>query len=168
MSCCHVALATLLLLSVGFGLFYLVQRRRWVRQLQRAQILPEALPTGETLARLEQRFQQAVGSNLLGRRLARLYAVLLDQNLIHSHINDPYLARQVEARNIENNTALFLCAAAIEKAIEGRGFSNDPANTLASYLRGEFRKRGWRWPKHPYAWKQYFIHHHAKTLSGKN
>ena len=56
----------------------------------------------------------------------------------------------------------------MEKVIEGRGFSNDPANTLTSYLRGEFRKRGWRWPKHPYAWKQYFIYHHAKTLSGKN
>ncbi len=168
MSYCPITLAALLLVSVGFGLFYLAQRRRWMPQLHRVQILPETLPTGETLAGLAQRFQHAVGSDLLGRRLAWLYAVLFDQNLILSYINDPYLARQIEARNIENNTALFLCMAAVEEAVEGRAFRNDPANTVASYLRGEFRKRGWRWPKHPYAWKEYFIHHHAKMLSGKN
>ncbi len=168
MPCCPITLAALLLVSLGFGLFYLAQRRRWMRQLQRVQILPETLPTGETLAGLAQRFQHAVGSDLLGRRLARLYAVLLDQDLIDSHIKDPYLARQVEAHNIENNTALFLCVAVVEEAIEGRAFHNDPANTLASYLRGEFKKRGWEWPKHPYAWKQHFITHHLKDLSDIN
>ena len=107
-----------------------------MRQLQRVQILPETLPTGETLAGLAQRLQHAVGSDLLGRRLAWLYAVLFDPDLIRSYIKDSYLARQVETRNIENNTALFLCIAVIEEAVEGRAFRNDPANTVGAYLRG--------------------------------
>jgi len=161
MPCCPLTLAALFLVSVSFGLFYLTQRRRWRHQLQNVQILPETLPTGESLAGLTQHFQHAVNSDLLGRRLAWLYAVLFDPDLIHSYIKDPYLTRQVETRNIENNTALFLCMAAVEEAVEGRAFRNDPANTVASYLRGEFKKRGWKWPKHAHAWQQHFLTHHT-------
>ena len=168
MLCCPITLAVLLLMSVSFGLFYFTQRRRWMHQLQSAQTLPETLPTGKTLADLAQRFQHAVSSDLLGHRLAWLYAVLFDPDLIRSYIQDPYLARQVETRNIENNTALFLCMAAIEEAVEERVFRNDAANTIGSYLRGEFKKRGWKWPKHAYAWKQHFLTHHLEDLSDKS
>ena len=94
--------------------------------------------------------------------------MLFDPDLIHSYIKDPYLARQVETRNIENNTALFLCIAAIEEAVEERAFRNDAANTVGAYLRGEFKKRGWKWPKHAYAWQQHFLTHHLKDLSDKS
>ena len=51
--------------------------------------------------------------------------------------------------------------AVIEEAVEGRAFRNDPANTVGAYLRGEFKKRGWKWPKHAYAWQQHFLTHHT-------
>ena len=163
MTYCLVAFAVLLLLGAGLGLFFL-QRQRRAQPPQPALSIPQVLPTGATLPYLEHRFQQAVASDLLGRRLARLYAVLLDQDLIQAYIKDAYLKPQITARTIENNTALFRCAAEIEEALEGRVFKGNPANTLASHLRSEFRKRGWAWPKHPYAWKQYFIQHHASIL----
>ena len=72
MTCCFVALAALVLMGVGFGFILFFQQRRHRRQLKSTHSIPETLSTGITLDNLEQRFQQAVGSNLLGRRLARL------------------------------------------------------------------------------------------------
>ena len=40
-------------------------------------------------------------------------------------------------------------------------------NTLASYLRGEFDKRPWLWPKYPVVWKQHFIEYHVEMLFKK-
>jgi len=154
----------LLLALVFVGSYHVVQRRRWRRRLEQGIVLPDTLPTGDTLPSLEARFKEAVGSDLLGRRLARIYAVLFDPDLIDDYVDDPYLVRQLEAHALDNNTALFLCAGAVEESVDGRVFRNDPANTLGAYLRSEFRKRDWRWPKHPYAWKQYFLEEHVGEL----
>jgi len=54
--------------------------------------------------------------------------------------------------------------AAVARAVEDRTFGSDAANTMRSYLLGEFRKRSWEWPKNPLAWKRYFLEHHMKTL----
>ncbi len=155
----------LLLGFVGAGYFLYVRRRRaLIEQLRSAVVIPENLRTGLTLQRLTQRFQQNVDAELFGTRLARLYAVLFDPDLVLPYLDDPFLARQVEADSIGNNTSLFLCAAAVEEAIEGRTFHGNPANTLGAYLRGEFRKRDWEWPKNPLAWKQHFMDYHVKAL----
>ncbi len=155
----------LLLGFVGAGYFLYVRRRRaLIEQLRSAVVIPENLRTGLTLQRLTQRFQQNVDAELFGTRLARLYAVLFDPDLVLPYLDDPFLARQVEADSIGNNTSLFLCAAAVEEAIEGRAFHGNPANTLGAYLRGEFRKRDWEWPKNPLAWKQHFMDYHVAAL----
>ena len=125
----------------------------------------ERRPTGLTLEELRQRFQAAVEPELLGARLAYLYAVLFDPDLVLAYIDDAYLKPQVEAGRIENNTALFRCAAAVEAAVEGHPISEDPANTLGSYLRAKFKQHGWAWPKNPPEWKQHFLDHHAEVLS---
>ena len=62
------------------------------------------------------------------------------------------------------NAAIITEMAAIEKAVDGRVFGDNPANTLGSYLRAEFKKRDWTWPTHPLAWKQFFLRHYADTL----
>ena len=121
--------------------------------------IPQSLPTGDTLARLVWRFQRLVDSELLGRRLARLYAVLFDPALIFDYIDDEYLAAQVKAGNLVNNSALFRCVAAIEERVEGRTFGETPGNTVGAYLRAEFKRRDWDWPTHPLAWKQFFLNH---------
>ena len=127
--------------------------------------IPKHRPTGLSLEALTQRFQQAVEPELLGSRLACLYAVLFDPDLVLAYIDDPYLKPQVETDSVENNTALFQCAAAVEEAVSGQAFSGRPENTLAAYLRTKFRQRGWPWPKNPLAWKRHFIEHHADVLS---
>ena len=129
--------------------------------------IPRKLPTGLTLDELEQRFREAVGSKKLGYRLAWIYAVLLDIELILSYITDEYLARKVEAYNVGKNAELFKCVAAIEEARTEEAFTGRPENTLASYLRPEFTKRGWLWPKHPVVWKLHFIEYHVEMLFKK-
>ncbi len=142
---------------VGAGVVSLWQRRRRpVLHLSSGVFIPENMPTGDTLDGLEQRFQEAVGVPLLGHRLAHLYAVLFDPDLVLSYIDDHWLAGQVEADNLASNSALFLCAAVIEAAVEDRTFSGNPANTLSVYMRREFEKRGWLWPSSSLAWKQFF------------
>ena len=126
--------------------------------------IPKHQPTGLSLEALTQRFQQAVEPELLGARLACLYAVLFDPDLVLHYIDDPYLKPQVETDSVENNTALFQCAAAVEEAVSGQPFSGRPENTLAAYLRTKFRQRDWPWPKNPLAWKRHFLDHHADVL----
>ena len=162
-----IALIIVLLLICGVLLYLLIRRRH--SGMARAGrnngvFIPRSLPTGDTLERLVSRFQQAIDSNLFGSRLARLYATLFDPDLVLTYIDESFLANQVETDDIANNTALFLCVAAVEQAIEGRAFGDNPANTLGSYLRAEFRKRDWTWPTHPLAWKQFFLHHYVETL----
>ncbi len=162
-----IALVVVLLLSCGVLLYLLIRRRppptapSWKNN---GVFIPRSLPTGDSLERLVARFQQVIDARLFGSRLARLYAILFDPDLIMAYIDDVFLARQVETDDIANNTALFLCVAAIEKAVDGRVFGDNPANTLGSYLRAEFKKRDWTWPTHPLAWKQFFLRHYADTL----
>ncbi len=135
-------------------------------QLEKAVIIPERLHTGLTLEHLEQRFHEIVAAETktLGRRLARLFATLFDPDLVLPHLDDPYLIPQVEMDNMADNTALFLCVAMVEETVDGQVFRNNPANSLATYLRGEFKKQGWPWPKNPLAWKLFFMRYHAKKL----
>ena len=129
--------------------------------------LSDSIPAW-TLEQLEQRFHEIVDpkrkSLTLGRRLARLFATLFDPDLVLPYLDDPYLVPQVEMDDMADNTALFLCVAMMEEAIDGQVFRNDPANSLGSYLRGEFRKQDWPWPKNPLAWKLHFMRYHAKKL----
>lgn len=154
-----------LLSLIGTGLFSLIQhRKRPVVPLGKSVFIPINLPTGGTLDDLKTRFEHVVRSSLLGNRLAHLYAVLFDPDLVLAYIDDPWLAEQVAADNISSNTALFLCAASVEEAVEARTFSTNPANTMAAYLRSEFKKRDWLWPPSPLAWKQHFLQHYVDTL----
>ncbi len=160
-----IALVIVLLLACGL-LAYLLLRERsggaaWRRK---GLFIPQRLPTGDTLEHLVRRFQHLTNSALLGRRLARLYAVLFDPDLILEYINDTYLTPQIETGNLINNTALFLCVAAVEEAIEARSFGETPNNTVGSYLRAEFKRRGWIWPTHPLAWKKFFLEQYVDQL----
>jgi len=160
------ALAGVLLLLglVGVGFSYGHLRRRAIYdQLRESIVLPEHLKTGLSLRELERRFQKIVDSELLGKRLARIYAVLFDPVSVLDYIDDPYLA-QVEAGSLVNNTALFECVAAVARAVENRTFMGIAANTMRSYLLSEFRKRSWEWPKNSLAWKRHFLEVHVKTL----
>lgn len=162
-----IAVIIVLLLSCAVLLYLLVRRRHHASVQGRKRdgvYIPRSLPTGDSLAQLVVRFQQTTDSNLFGRRLARLYAILFDPDLILDYIDDAFLIRQVETDSIVNNTALFLCVAAIEEAVDGRDFGDNPANTLGAYLRAEFKKRDWTWPTHPLAWKQFFLNQYAEAL----
>ena len=156
----------IVLLLVCSVLAYLLLRRYFGASARRRNglFIPQRLPTGDTLARLVSRFQHLVDSELLGRRLARLYAVLFDPDLILDYIDEAYLIPQVEAGNLVNNSALFRCVAAVEKSVEGRSFGETPDNTVASYLRAEFKRRDWDWPTHPLAWKQFFLNNYTDQL----
>ncbi len=155
----------LLLGLVGAG-YYLHRRRQAVyEQIKESIVLLEHLKTGLTLRKLEKRFQKIANSELLGKRLARIFAVLFDPALVLDYIDDPYLKPQVATGRVENNTALFECEAAVEQARdEDRTFQGNAANTIRSYLLSEFRKRHWKWPKSPLAWKRFFLEHHVKRL----
>ena len=163
--------ALVLLGLVSGGLLYLWYRRTLSpptpvgEYLTGGGYIPQTIPTGLSLEQLRVRFQAAVKPALLGTRLTYLYAVLFEPDLVLDYIDDAYLRPQVEAGRIENNTALFRCTAAVEAILEDRTFKDDPANTLATYLRTWLRKRGWDWPKNPPEWKQHFIEHHAEILS---
>ena len=160
-----IVLVIVLLLVCGVLSYFLLRERFGASARNRdGQFIPKTLPTGDTLARLVWRFQQLVGSELLGRRLARLYAVLFDPDLVLDHIDEAYLIPQVRDGNLVNNAALFRCVAAVEKAIEGTTFSETPDNTVAAYLRAEFKRRGWDWPTHPLAWKQFFLNNYTDRL----
>ena len=152
---------------VGVGVYWHLQRRAILKQLQQSIVLPEMLKTGLSLEALNQRFQKNVDWELLGRRLSRIHAVLFQPELVLSYVEeveDDYIVRQVKEDDLDNNTALFKCVAAMEIIIDGETFKGDPANSVASYLRGEFKKRGWDWPKNPPAWKQHILKHHAEAL----
>ena len=162
-----LAMAGLILLIglVGAGYFYGRMRRRALyEQLRQSVVLPEVLKTGLSLKTLKKRLQRSLKSKLLGRRLAHIYAVLFDPELVLPYIDDPYLVPQVEGSSLDNNTALFQCAAMVEEAVEGRTFQGDTANTFRSYLIREFKNRSWEWPKNPPAWKRHFLEHHVETL----
>ncbi len=160
-----IFLLIVLLLMCGV-LLYLLLRGYYGASSRRpdGMFIPRTLPTGDTLARLVWRFQRLVDSALLGRRLARLYAVLFDPDLILDYIDDTYLAPQVEASNLNNNASLFRCVAAVEKIVEGSTFSETPDNTVAAYLRAEFKRCDWDWPTHPLVWKQFFLNHYTDRL----
>ena len=162
-----IALIVVLLLSCGVLLYLLVRRRPYgtTRAGRRDGVyIPRRLPTGDTLAQLVARFQHVADTNLFGSRLARLYALLFDPDLVLPYLDDTFLVHQVESSSIANNTALFLSVAAIEQAVEGRVFGDNPANTLGAYLRAEFKKRDWTWPTHPLAWKQFFLDQYVDAL----
>ena len=151
-------------MAVGWRQWRRPAHERLPRELRDALVIPQKLSTGATLEELEHQFSAEVGSELLGGRLARFYAVLFDPDLVLPHINDPVLVEQVRSQTLDNNTALFMAAAEVEEAFQGRLFKNNPANTLGAYLRGEFKRREWPWPKNPYAWKTYFMEQHADTI----
>ena len=134
------------------------------QQKSNGDFVPRKMPTGLTLDELERRFQEAVDLKKLGSRLAWIYAVLLDVELILHYITDEYLAQKVAAYNIGHNAELFKCVAAIEEARTGEPFTGHAENTLATYLRTEFGKRGWPYPKHQVVWKQHFMKHHVEML----
>ena len=162
----RLALAGIVLLLglVGAGLYVHWRRRAIYDQIRESIVLPEHLKTGLTLRALVRRFQRINDSELLGKRLAYIYAVLFDPQLVLDYIDDPYLRPQVEDGSVENNTALFECVAAVEQAVVERTFRGNAANTMRSYLLREFRRRDWKWPKNPLAWKRHFLEHHIKTL----
>lgn len=156
----------IVLLLVCAVLSYLLWRGHFGASARRRDglFIPQTLPTGDSLARLVWRFQHLVDSELLGSRLARLYAVLFDPDLILDYIDDAFLVPQIEASTLTNNAALFRCVAAIEQGIEGRTFGETPDNTVGAYLRAEFKRRKWDWPTHPLAWKQFFLNHYTDKL----
>jgi len=154
----------LLLGLVGVGFYLHLRRQALYHKIKDSVVFPEDLTTGFSLDALKQRFQITEGSVLLGLRLAYLYAVLYEPERVLPYINDRYLKPQVESRSLENNTALFQCVGAVEVAREERAFRGEPANTLAAYLRSEFKKRDWEWPKNPPDWKHHFLTYHVKTL----
>ncbi len=160
------ALGFLLLLGLVGTRFFLHLRRREaiLDQLQNATVIPKNLHTGLTLEQLERRFQKVAESELFGSRLAFLFAVLYEPDLVMPYIEDGYLLPQVEEDRVADNSALFLCSAAVEEAVKDMKFRGRAENTLRSYLSGEFEKRDWEWPKSPLAWKLFFLEQHAKTL----
>lgn len=159
-------LGFLLLIGLaGAGYFWHVRRREAIiGQLQSATVIPKNLNTGLTLEQLEQRFQKLAGLDLFGSRLAFIFAVLFEPDLVLPYIEDDYLLPQVEADRVADNSALFLCVAAVEEHVRDVKFQGRAENTLRSYLSGEFDKRGWDWPKNPLAWKLFFLEQHAKVL----
>jgi len=161
------ALVALLIVLITVGFVFLLRLKSPPSHDKHASngvYIPKNMPTGLTLEELEQRFQKMVRSEKLGSRLAYLYAVLFDPELILAYIKDSYYASQVAEDRVENNTALLLCAAAVEEARTGVAFTGKTENTLRSYLRGEFENRGWEWPKHPVLWKRYFLEFHVERL----
>ncbi len=103
---------------------------------------------------------------MVARRLAYIYAVLFDPELILSYIDDAYLRSQVEEDRLKDNTALFLSMASIETAVDGHVFRGHPENSIGAHLRGAFERQGWPWPSHPLVWKKYFMEYHMETLFG--
>lgn len=159
-------LGFLLLLGLVGTRFFLHLRRREaiLDQLQDATVIPKNLHTGLTLEQLERRFQKVAESELFGSRLAFLFAVLYEPDLVMPYIEDGYLLPQVEENRVADNSALFLCSAAVEEAVKDMKFRGRAENTLRSYLSGEFEKRDWEWPKSPLAWKLFFLEQHARAL----
>ena len=152
------------LLAVGF-VFLLRQRRPTaVDHGSNGVYIPRYMHAGLSLNQLRKRFQKVAESELVGSRLAYLFAVLFDPDLIMSYIDDPVLQEQIETDRLKNNTALFQCVAKIEATVEQRVFSRDPANTIANHMRPELDKRGWPWPPYPLDWKRYFMQYHMETL----
>ena len=123
------------------------------------------IKTGMTLDQLTQYFRDAVESQLFGLHLAYIFATLFQPELILPHLDDPWLIKHVEDDSLPSNAALFRCVAAAEEAlVEGQRFGKDPANTIGSYLNGEFKKRGGSKPANPSKWKQYFIEQYVEDL----
>ena len=155
----------LLLGLAGAGYFLYIRRRESILdQLRNATIIPKNLHTGLTLEQLEERFQKVAGLELFGSRLAYIFAVLYEPDLVLPYIEDDYLLPQVERDRVADNSALFLCSATVEEAVKEMKFRGRADNTLRSYLSREFDKRDWDWPKSPLAWKLFFLDQHAKML----
>ena len=87
--------------------------------------------------------------------------------MILPYITDEYLAEKVEAYNVGSNSELFKCVGTIEELRTNEEFTGRAENTLGSYLRPEFDKRGWIWPKYPIVWKLHFIEYHVEMLFKK-
>lgn len=154
-------LAVVLLVGiVGFILF----RRRRAAPTSDGVFVPNRLHTGETLASLVRRFEKAVEPDLLASRLAYLFAVLFDPELVLVHVTNPDLVRQVETDTLKDNSALFLCVAMIEAAVTGAPLGDNPVSTIRAYLWTHFDKQGWPRPLHPLAWKMHFLQHHDNVL----
>ena len=167
----HLALGGLLLLVAlaSGGLVYLWQRPRRLANTLRAKsngsFIPRRLSTGLTLDQLTAHFRKQVNSALFGLHLAYIFATLFQSELILPYLDDPWLIKHVEDDSLPSNAALFRCVAAAEEAlVEGQRFGKDPANTIGSYLNGEFKKRSETKPANPSKWKQYFVEHHVEEL----
>ena len=123
------------------------------------------MPAGLSLEELKVRFQTIPNvTELVARRLAYIYAILFDPERILSYIDDEVLLGQVEADRLKDSTALFLCVAPVETALDEKVFSGRPDNSIRAHLRREFRKQDWPWPAYPMDWKRYFMEYHMDTL----
>ncbi len=93
---------------------------------------------------------------LLTRRRRRIYRVLTAPETYQHVVDDPQLQQVLHTGKIKRNKELFLIVGALEEANGERQFENDPDNTISRYLRREYKKHGWPWPKSPEAWLQHF------------
>ena len=153
----------------GTGLLFLWHRPRRLADALQAKsngsFLPRRIHTAMSLDQLTDHFRKQVNSALLGLHLAYLFATLFEPEPILPHLHDPWLSKHVEADTLPTNAALFRCIGAAEETlVEEQSFEGDPANTIRSYLSGEFGRRGWDWPTHPTAWKQHFVAHYVEDL----
>lgn len=129
--------------------------------------LPYEMPTGLSLEELRARFLTLPNvSALVARRLAYVYAILFDRALIRAYVTDEYLWPQVEEDRLKDSTALFLCIALIETAVDRQVFSGRPNNSIRAHLDGAFKKHRWPWPAYPMDWKRYFMKYHMGTVFG--
>jgi len=94
-------------------------------------------------------------TSLFDRRINYLRLVLTQPEEVAEPIAEilPDLAKRLT--KLEYNHELFSCIAALEEVNEGTTFENDPANSIASYLRKEFKRRTWPWPLDLTAWRQW-------------
>ena len=117
----YVALSALFIVLFGGVVLFVFLRQRGAqlpsppdgfsiaRKKSNGDFVPRKLATGLTLDEIEERFQESLDQTKFALRLAWIYAVLLDIELILPYITDDYLARKVEAYSIGHNAELFKC-----------------------------------------------------------